>query len=43
MDGGINAETAKKAVASGATMLVAGNYVFNSADPVAAIKALKGA
>ncbi|MBI2574670.1 ribulose-phosphate 3-epimerase [Candidatus Woesearchaeota archaeon] len=43
VDGGINAETAKKAVASGATMLVAGNYVFNSADPVAAIKALKGA
>ena len=41
VDGGINAETAKKAVAAGATMLVAGNYIYNSNDPIAAIKALK--
>lgn len=42
VDGGINAETAKKATAAGADILVAGSYIFNSKDPIAAIKSLKG-
>ena len=32
VDGGINAETAPLAVKAGATVLVAGSYVFNSSD-----------
>ena len=32
VDGGINAETAPRAVKAGATVLVAGSYVFNSSD-----------
>ena len=40
-DGGINSETAKKAVAAGADMLVAGSYVYGSKNPAAAIQSLK--
>ena len=35
MDGGINAETASKAVEAGARVLVAGSAVFNDRDTVA--------
>ncbi len=41
VDGGINPETAKKAAKSGANLLVAGNYIFNSADIKDAIDSLK--
>ncbi len=43
VDGGINAETAKLAVAAGADVLVAGSAVYGAADPNAAIRALRGA
>ena len=32
VDGGINAETAPLAVEAGATVLVAGNYIFTAED-----------
>lgn len=41
VDGGMNLETGKALVERGADVLVAGNYVFKSPDPVAAIAALK--
>jgi len=41
VDGGVNLETGKALVERGADVLVAGNYVFKSPDPVAAIAALK--
>lgn len=41
IDGGINAETGALAADAGADALVAGNYVFSSPDPRAAIRALK--
>jgi ribulose-phosphate 3-epimerase len=41
VDGGINAETAKKVVAAGANVLVAGNAVFKTNDYRAAIAALR--
>jgi ribulose-phosphate 3-epimerase len=41
VDGGVNAETAKLLIASGADVLVAGNYVFNSPDPKVKIDELK--
>lgn len=41
IDGGINLETGKQLRDAGAEMLVAGNYVFGAADPVAAIHGLK--
>jgi len=41
VDGGVNMETAKKAVEAGANLLVAGAYVFNSSDIPKAIEALK--
>ena len=41
VDGGVNLETGKALVGRGADGLVAGNYVFKSPDPVAAIAALK--
>jgi ribulose-phosphate 3-epimerase len=41
VDGGINQATAKEAVASGATVLVAGTAVFNANDPKKAIFELK--
>lgn len=41
IDGGVNQETAKQLVKSGANMLVAGSHVFNAKDPVKAIAELK--
>lgn len=40
IDGGVNLETGTALVNAGADILVAGNYVFASPDPVAAISAL---
>ena len=42
IDGGINAETAKKAIAAGANVLVAGNYIFKSDNREKAIASLRG-
>ncbi len=42
VDGGINADTAKQAVAAGANVLVAGNAIFTTRDYAAAIRALRG-
>ena len=41
VDGGVNLENAKDVINAGATVLVAGNSVFGSADPMATIKELK--
>jgi ribulose-phosphate 3-epimerase len=41
VDGGVNGDTARQLLAAGADVLVAGNYVFKSADPVATIRELK--
>jgi len=41
VDGGINAKTAKSAVAAGANILVAGTYVFGSKDIKKAISSLR--
>ncbi|MDD2792861.1 MAG: ribulose-phosphate 3-epimerase [Sediminibacterium sp.] len=41
IDGGVTLENAASIVAAGADVLVAGNTVFKSADPVATIAALK--
>ena len=41
IDGGINEKTAKLAVSAGVDVLVAGNYVFSSADRAAAIRSLR--
>ena len=41
IDGGVNAETGPKLLEAGADVLVAGNYVFASSDPVATISSLK--
>ena len=41
VDGGINAETAPLAVKAGATVLVAGNYVFSAEDMSAKITEIK--
>lgn len=41
VDGGINAETAPLAVKAGATVLVAGNYVFSAEDMAAKIAEIK--
>ena len=41
VDGGVNAETGKRLVDAGADVLVAGNYVFKSPDPVETIRQLK--
>ncbi|MBP5617017.1 MAG: ribulose-phosphate 3-epimerase [Elusimicrobiaceae bacterium] len=43
VDGGINAQTAKIAIAAGADALVAGNAIFSSADPELALKQIKQA
>lgn len=40
LDGGINADTGAEAAAAGADVLVAGNAVFNSPDPLATIDTL---
>jgi|SRR6218665_1426496 len=42
VDGGINAETARLVVDAGASVLVAGSYVFGSKDYAAAIRSLRG-
>lgn len=42
VDGGVNADNAAKLLAAGADALVAGNFVFSSPDPAAAIAGLKG-
>lgn len=42
IDGGVNAVTGPKLVEAGADALVAGSFVFNSEDPAATIKGLKG-
>ncbi len=41
VDGGVNLETGKLLVEAGAQALVAGSFVFGSADPKATISALK--
>ncbi len=41
VDGGINAETAPKAIAAGANVLVAGNYIFSASDMAAKVKEIK--
>lgn len=43
VDGGVNPETAKKAVEVGASLLVAGAYIFDSGDIQNAINNLHGA
>lgn len=42
IDGGITKETAPRAIAAGANILVAGNAVFNQGDYAAAIAAIRG-
>jgi ribulose-phosphate 3-epimerase len=41
IDGGVNLENAPKLLEAGATILVAGNFVFSAADPAAVIRQLK--
>ena len=41
IDGGVNMETGKALVDAGADILVAGNFVFNSDNPMETIKKLK--
>lgn len=41
IDGGVTLENAKSIIAAGATVLVAGNTVFKSANPIETIKELK--
>ena len=43
VDGGVDASNAARLVAAGATILVAGNAIFGSADPAAATRALRAA
>jgi ribulose-phosphate 3-epimerase len=42
IDGGVNAETARLCVEAGATVLVAGNAVFNQKDRAQAIATIRG-
>lgn len=42
IDGGVNEVTGRELAAAGADILVAGSYIFNSDDPIAAIDTLKG-
>ena len=41
IDGGVNEITGPKLVEAGADVLVAGNFVFSSKDPLATIEQLK--
>ena len=41
VDGGVNLDTGRQLFLSGADVLVAGNFVFSSADPTGTIEALK--
>ena len=43
VDGGIDAATAAKCAAAGATVFVAGTAVFGADDPAAALKAIQTA
>jgi ribulose-phosphate 3-epimerase len=43
VDGGINPETARDAVAAGADVLVAGSAIFRAPDPPAAARAIRAA
>lgn len=43
VDGGIDTETAPRVASAGARMLIAGNAVFGTADPVAALRELRRA
>jgi ribulose-phosphate 3-epimerase len=43
VDGGIEPETAGKAVAAGADVLVAGSAIFHAPDPRAAARAIRAA
>jgi len=42
VDGGINDKTVKTAISAGATLIVAGNYIFKSGDYKKAIESLRG-
>lgn len=42
VDGGINPETAKKTVEAGASIMVAGKYIFSSPDIKSSIEILRG-
>lgn len=41
VDGGVNHETGKQLLDAGADILVAGNYIFKSPDPIETIRQLK--
>jgi len=41
IDGGVNMDTARRLFTAGADVLVAGSFVFNSADPIQTIRKLK--
>jgi ribulose-phosphate 3-epimerase len=41
VDGGVTDKNAQRLIDAGADILVAGSYLFNSADPIASIAALK--
>ena len=41
IDGGVNSENARKLIDSGADVLVAGSFVFRSADPMKTISSIK--
>lgn len=41
VDGGINAETAPQAINAGATVLVAGSYIFSAEDMASRVKEIK--
>ncbi len=41
IDGGVNQQNAPLLLAAGADVLVAGNFVFSAADPLATIAGLK--
>ena len=41
VDGGINKETAPQAIEAGATVLVAGNYIFSAEDMKARVEEIK--
>ncbi|MEF2643206.1 MAG: ribulose-phosphate 3-epimerase, partial [Paramuribaculum sp.] len=41
VDGGINLETGADVVRAGADILVSGNYIFKSADPIETIAGLR--
>ena len=42
VDGGINGDTSRQVISAGADILVAGSYIYESKDPVAAINNLRG-